>query len=252
MRDATDLGRPVAGVMWMLVTGLAFVAVSGIVKYVGTDIPAPQAAFLRFVFGVVFLAPALWALRGVRFPAPTWRLFWWRGAMHVAAVIFWFWAVVRVPVAEMTAIGFLGPVVMVVMAAVLMGETLERGRVVAVLAALVGALVVLRPGLREITPGHMAQIAATLCFAASYLRQAAERPGPRLGCRGDAVGDGGSLAVAACALGLGAGQLDAAGLACGGGGPWNAGALHDDAGVSGGPIDRHAAGCLCADPVGKR
>jgi drug/metabolite transporter (DMT)-like permease len=169
MRDATDLGRPVAGVMWMLVTGLAFVAVSGIVKYVGTDIPAPQAAFLRFVFGVVFLAPALWALRGVRFPAPTWRLFWLRGAMHVAAVFFWFWAVVRVPVAEMTAIGFLGPVVMVVMAAVLMGETLERGRVMAVLAALVGALVVLRPGLREITPGHMAQIAATLCFAASYL-----------------------------------------------------------------------------------
>jgi hypothetical protein len=43
MRDATDLGRPFAGVIWMMVTSLAFVAVSGIVKYIGTDIPAPQA-----------------------------------------------------------------------------------------------------------------------------------------------------------------------------------------------------------------
>jgi drug/metabolite transporter (DMT)-like permease len=27
----------------------------------------------------------------------------------------------------------------------------------------------LRPGLREVTPGHLAQLAATLCFAVSYL-----------------------------------------------------------------------------------
>jgi drug/metabolite transporter (DMT)-like permease len=169
MRDATDLGHPFAGVMWMMATGLAFVAVNGIVRYVGTDIPAAQAAFIRFVFGVVILAPALWAVRGVRLPAGTWRLFWWRGAIHVAAVFFWFWAVVRVPVAEMAAIGFLNPVVLMLLAGILMGETLGRGRVVAVVAALAGMLVVLRPGLREITPGHLAQIAATLCFAASYL-----------------------------------------------------------------------------------
>jgi drug/metabolite transporter (DMT)-like permease len=75
----------------------------------------------------------------------------------------------RVPVAEMAAIGFLNPVVVLVIAGLLLGEGLGRGRMVTVAVALVGALVVLRPGLREVTPGHLAQLAATLCFAVSYI-----------------------------------------------------------------------------------
>lgn len=169
MRDATDLGRPVEGVLWMLATTLFFVGVNGIVRHLGTEIPAAQSAFIRFAFGLVILAPAIWSARGVRFPAGTWRLFCWRGALHVAAVIFWFWAMARVPVAEMAAIGFLNPVIVLVLAALLMGEPFRSGRVLAVAVALLGALVVLRPGLREVTPGHLSQLAATLCFAVSYI-----------------------------------------------------------------------------------
>ena len=40
---------------------------------------------------------------------------------------------------------------------------------ISVLVALLGALVVLRPGLREVSVGHLAQLAATLCFAVSYI-----------------------------------------------------------------------------------
>jgi drug/metabolite transporter (DMT)-like permease len=60
-------------------------------------------------------------------------------------------------------------VVVLVLAGLLLGEGFRRGRVVAVVLALAGALVVLRPGLREVTPGHLAQIAATVFFAVSYL-----------------------------------------------------------------------------------
>lgn len=153
----------------MLATTLAFVGVNGIVRHLGTELPAAQSAFIRFAFGLVFLAPALWSLRGLRLPGGIWPLFLWRGALHVAAVIFWFWAMARVPVAEMAAIGFLNPVVVLVIAGLLLGEGLGRGRVVSVLVALVGALIVLRPGLREVTAGHLSQLVATLCFAASYI-----------------------------------------------------------------------------------
>ncbi|MCU0829395.1 MAG: DMT family transporter [Tabrizicola sp.] len=169
MQDARDLGRPVEGVVWMLVTTLAFVGVNGIVKHLGTELPATQSAFIRFLFGLVILAPALWGMRGTRIGPGLWPLFLWRGGLHVAAVIFWFWAMARVPVAEMAAIGFLNPVVVLVIAGLLLGEGLGRGRVLAVVVALLGALVVLRPGLREISAGHLSQIAATLCFAVSYI-----------------------------------------------------------------------------------
>ena len=169
MRVSPDLGRPVEGVLWMLATGLAFVGVNGIVRHLGTDIPAAQSAFLRFAFGLVILAPAILGMRGVRFPAEVWRMFGIRGALHVAAVILWFWAMARVPVAEMAAIGFLNPVVVLVLSGLLLGEGVRAGRLLAVAVAVLGALVVLRPGLREVTPGHLSQIAATLCFAVSYL-----------------------------------------------------------------------------------
>ncbi|MFN3578486.1 MAG: EamA family transporter, partial [Tabrizicola sp.] len=91
-------------------------------------------------------------------------MFLWRGVLHVAAVIFWFWAMARVPVAEMAAIGFLNPVIVLLIAGLLLGEGLGRGRMVSVLVALAGALIVLRPGLREVTAGHLSQLAATLCF----------------------------------------------------------------------------------------
>lgn len=169
MRALTDLGRPVEGVLWMLATTLAFVGVNGIVRYLGTDLPAAQSAFIRFAFGLLFLGPALWSMRGMQLPQGIWPLFLWRGALHVAAVILWFWAMARVPVAEMAAIGFLNPVIVLVIAGLLLGEGLGRGRVVSVLVALVGALIVLRPGLREVSAGHLSQLAATLCFAVSYI-----------------------------------------------------------------------------------
>ena len=169
MHASSDLGRPVEGVLWMLATTLAFVGVNGIVRHLGTELPAAQSAFIRFAFGLVFLAPALWGVRGTKLADGIWPLFLWRGALHVAAVIFWFWAMARVPVAEMAAIGFLNPVVVLVIAGLLLGEGLGRGRVVSVAVALVGALIVLRPGLREVTAGHLSQLVATMCFAVSYI-----------------------------------------------------------------------------------
>ena len=62
--------RTLVGVGWMLVTTFLFVCVTGIVRYLGSELPAVEAAFIRYAFGTVFMMPALVAL--VRRPlAPT-------------------------------------------------------------------------------------------------------------------------------------------------------------------------------------
>jgi drug/metabolite transporter (DMT)-like permease len=161
--------RPLVGVLWMLSSGLAFVAVTGIVRYLGTDLPAAQSAFIRFAWGVVFLLPMLGALWRAGLPSVVRVPVLWRGAVHTLAVILWFYAMARIPVAEVTAIGYLNPVIVTLGAAVLFGEKLATRRLVAIGLAIVGALIVLRPGLREITPGHYAQLGAAVSFAGSYL-----------------------------------------------------------------------------------
>ena len=167
--QASDLGRPLEGALWMAGAGLSFVGVNGIVRYLGTELPAAQSAFIRFGFGLLFLLPALWAVRGMRFAPGVGRMFLGRGALHVVAVILWFYAMARVPVAEMAAIAFLGPVMVLVIGGLLLGEGLGARRIAAVCVAVAGGLIVLRPGVRELSLGHLSQLGATVFFSMSYI-----------------------------------------------------------------------------------
>lgn len=167
--DATAPNRPLAGILWMLATGLCFVAVTGIVRYLGTDLPAAQGAFIRFLFGLAFTLPALLGVLRRGFPRRIWGLFGLRGVLHTLAVVLWFYAMARLPVAEVTAIGYLNPIIVTLGAALLLGERLAARRLAAIGFAILGALIVLRPGLRAVEPGHLAQLGAAVGFGLSYL-----------------------------------------------------------------------------------
>jgi drug/metabolite transporter (DMT)-like permease len=95
------------------------------------------------------------------------------------AVILWFYAMARLPVAEVTAIGYLNPVLVTLGAALAFGERLAPRRMAAILVAVAGAVLILRPGLREVTSGHLAQVGAATFFAVSYL--IANRLGQKVG-----------------------------------------------------------------------
>ncbi|MCV2446975.1 DMT family transporter [Paracoccus sp. DMF] len=164
-----SLRNDLSGILWMLTAGLCFVAVNGTVRWLGQALPAAEGAFIRFAFGLLFLLPALGPALRRGFPARIWRLFVLRGALHIVAVILWFHAMARITVAEVTAIGFLNPIVVTLGAAALMGERISWRRALAIAVALVGALIVLRPGLRQLEEGHLAQLGAAVTFGASYL-----------------------------------------------------------------------------------
>jgi len=167
MQDKSS--RPLVGVMWMLLTGLCFVAVTGIVKYVGSNVPAAQAAFLRYVLGLVFLLPMIRPIIAARLTRRQLGLFTLRGLVHSGAVILWFFAMTQIPIAEVTAMNYLNPVYVTLAAALFLGEALPPRRLAAVGFALLGAIVILRPGIRAIEPGHIAMLFTALGFAASYL-----------------------------------------------------------------------------------
>ncbi len=161
--------RPLAGIAWMLVTGACFVAVTAIVKHVGNDVPAAQAAFLRYALGLVFLVPMIGPMRAARLTRRSLGLFGLRGLVHTGGVLCWFFAMTQIPLAEVTAMNYLSPVYVTIGAALFLGERLALRRIAAVAAALVGALIILRPGFREVEAGHVAMIFTAILFAASYL-----------------------------------------------------------------------------------
>ena len=65
----------------MTLTGLLFVCVAGIVHHLGPDLPSIEAAFIRYAFGILLLAPSLRRLFQRRTTAHLWRLSIARGMM---------------------------------------------------------------------------------------------------------------------------------------------------------------------------
>lgn len=174
------VNRPLAGVLWMLATGLLFVAVTAIVKHVGSGVPAAEAAFLRYVLGLVFLIPMMRPILNARLTRRQIGLFSLRGLVHTIAVMLWFFAMTRISIAEVTAMNYLSPIYVTLGAAFFLGERIALRRILAVLAALVGAMIILRPGFREVSPGHLAMLATAILFAAGYLiaKQMADEVSP--------------------------------------------------------------------------
>lgn len=153
----------------MVLTTLLFVCVTGIVRHVGTDVAAVEAAFIRYAFGVVLLLPLMPTLLRRRPLRRSIRTFILRGVVHGVAVILWFYAMARIPIAEVTALGYVAPIFVTIGAAMFFSERLHLRRIAAVVAGLLGAMVILRPGFHEISVGQLASLASAPLFAASFL-----------------------------------------------------------------------------------
>ncbi len=161
--------KAMRGILWMLVSGLCFVAVTGLVKHVGSSLPSSQTAFLRFLLGLVFLLPTFAQFKDINLGPRALGIFGLRGFFQAMGSILWFYAMTSIPMAEVTAMNYMTPIYITLGAAVFLGERLRLRRMMAILVAFAGALIILRPGLREVLPGHIAMIGTAIFFAASYL-----------------------------------------------------------------------------------
>ncbi len=161
--------RPLTGILWMLMTGFCFVSVAGIVKHMGGRVPAAEAAFLRYVLGLVFLVPMIRPM--LREGLSRWgaSMFGLRGVVHALGVVTWFFAMGQLPVAEVSAMGYLTPVGVTVAAALFLGERLAMRRIAAIAIAVIGVAVILRPGFRTVELAHLAMLGTASLFAMSYL-----------------------------------------------------------------------------------
>ncbi|HHI81909.1 MAG TPA: DMT family transporter [Rhizobiales bacterium] len=161
--------NPLAALSWMTLSGLLFVAVTGIVRYLGSDIPPIVASFIRYLSGLVILSPVI--LRtGFKWPrGKKLGLFAARGLAHATAVSLWFFAMARIPITDVIAIGYTAPIYVTLGAALFLGERLHVRRMLAVIAGFAGAIIILRPGFQVIETGALAQVIAAPVFAASFL-----------------------------------------------------------------------------------
>ena len=163
------MNHSIVGIMWMVLTTILFVAVTASVRYLEGEVPAPQAAFLRYAIGTMLLIPSLISLIKVKPNKSLMNKFLLRGLVHSFGVTLWFYAMSVMPVAEVTAIGFLTYIFVSIGACLFFKEKLHKHRITAVIISFIGALIILRPGFKVIESGQFSMLMATIVFTASYL-----------------------------------------------------------------------------------
>ena len=155
----------------MAVAGLIFASFMAIVRHVGSTLDPIQVAFLRYGLGLVFMLPFFLRLNIADFQSARFGLHAIRGVLHAGGVMCWFYAMSRIPIAEVTAIGFTAPVFATIGAALFLGEKVRLRRILAVLIGLLGALIIIRPGIVAIELCIVnAYRGATLCNIRSYVK----------------------------------------------------------------------------------
>ncbi len=158
------------GLLWTSAAGLLFSALNASMRALAQEVPAMQSQFLRYAMGLLVLLPLV-AWRGWRhYIAKDIKGQFWRGGMHSIGLMLWFFALPRIPQADMTAIGFTGPIFIMIGARIFFGEPMRWERWLATVLGFAGVLIVVGPKLSG-SGGwwHLVMLASAPMFAASFL-----------------------------------------------------------------------------------
>ena len=92
-----------------------------------------------------------------------------RNTAHLAAQYAWIVGLASIPIAEVFALEFTGPVWTVIFAALLLGESINRYRIITLIMGFIGALIILRPGFQVIDPAMLFVIFSAMSFSLAHV-----------------------------------------------------------------------------------
>ena len=181
-RRAMTWPAPVRGMLWMALGGILFSMLNTIARVMTLQMDPYEAQFLRYLCGLIIMLPLLWRDGLAAYKPVDIKGQFWRGGVHTVGLILWFTALPKIPMADITAIGFTGPIFIMIGAAWFLGEPMRRDRWIAALIGFAGVMVVVLPNLQGSGGWYnLVMLAASPVFAASFLITKAltryEKPG---------------------------------------------------------------------------
>jgi len=169
-RRASRWPATVRGLMWSAAAGLTFSLLNTIMRGLTAQVGAFETQFLRYAFGLAVILPFI--LRA------GWRSYiphsipgqFVRGGVHTCGLLLWFTALPYITIADTTAIGFTGPIFIMLGAAWMFGEKMRWERWLASAIGLGGVLIVVAPKLTGTAGGYtLVMLASAPVFALSFL-----------------------------------------------------------------------------------
>ena len=163
-RRASPRGAVQQGILLMVMAMLLLPGIDAIAKGLSGSLPAGEIAWSRFFFQTLYLLP--FTLRGGRWRLA--RLSWIdgaRGGLIACATLMFFAALNDLPLADAIAIFFVEPLILTLLSATLLGESVGWRRILAVIVGFCGSLIVIRPSYEVFGLSALLPLGAALLFA---------------------------------------------------------------------------------------
>ncbi|MDA0675702.1 MAG: DMT family transporter [Proteobacteria bacterium] len=133
------------GILLMVLAIFLFAVLLAVTKHLSQDYSVWQLLWARFAFDALFIVcifhrrvPTL-----LRPRAPA--LQWWRSFLMATAAVPYFYALKFLPLADVSAVLFLTPIMVTALSGPMLGERVRRRRWMGVVLGFTGALIVIRP-----------------------------------------------------------------------------------------------------------
>jgi drug/metabolite transporter (DMT)-like permease len=162
---ASAPNRTLLGILSMLVASSLFPVMNGLVQILSARYSTEQIVWARaashFVFILALFAPS-YGVALVRTGTLKWQVI--RSGVHLFSMICFFTGVKYLPLAKASSISFLAPFFVALLAWPILGERMTAGRMGAVIVAMLGALIVIRPGSEVFHWASLFMLGSAFCY----------------------------------------------------------------------------------------
>lgn len=168
--------KNVQGALWMVLSMAAFAVEDSLIKWLSHTMPLSQImVYFGFAGAVVFALIAKLRNQSLFIPDVVSKPMLWRLVFELTGRLFFFLAIVLIPLSAATVILQATPLVVTAIAAVLFAEKVGLRRWLAIILGLVGVVIVVRPGADDFSALSMLAVVGMLGFAG---RDLASRAAP--------------------------------------------------------------------------
>ncbi len=159
-------GGVLKGISAVLLGVFIFSSVDAVAKWLaGLGFHPTQIVMMRYCFGIVPVAVALWFSRDVVLKARSPVLQVVRGLLMCGALLQFFWGLKYIPLADAMAVAFTAPLFITALSVPVLREHVGAHRWAAVAVGFLGMLIILRPGFSDFQPEALLIVSSALTFA---------------------------------------------------------------------------------------
>ncbi len=147
------MNNNIKAVLLATVASFCAVLMAVFLKLAQNDINVFTAGFLRFFFGLIVIFPFIIKSNFNIYKTNNLKFHLIRSMINVPMMILGFAALMYIPLEQIKAIGFLSPILVVILSVLILKEKIYIIRILALIIGFVGVLIILRPGIIEINIG---------------------------------------------------------------------------------------------------